>query len=393
MRNLRSNMFEIKYKILSLTFTHYRKLKQKIWDISPLFLFALFIPARCILGLSVFMLLTQGKAYAIALVERPPSKSIVLKLPNNGHANWKEVARSVTKKEGIVERIPLDQTPQNWSELISIQYSEKSKSDSLESILGRMRDRTFATYADKRGTWQVIENNQQDCIYEWILHEPHEDGPPYHEIVRMFTTEFGIHRIGFTRQNAEIDTDEREKWIQLFKKSTSLVSFEDAASASDGLSMADKFKDSLNLGPIFQDWQVHHTYSMDNGWTQNCRIPSSQDGYYITECLEVTTMPVLDTNSVDQLFTIEKDQVRKDCMRNVKFHILKKTPNEIIYYYSHPKDLLQLTGVVRTVFSHRGYYSITYKRGLEAEMKKADILQWAKQLQRIEVVDKALPKT
>ena len=178
---------------------------------------------------------------------------------------------------------------------------------------------------------------------------------------------------------------EREKWIKLFRESATVVPTESAINISNGLSMVEKFKDSLDLGATFQDWAIVSSYAMDNGYTLVGRIPPSQKTSYITECLEVVTMPNFRECSSDQFFETEKEFIQKKSPKNIEFQILKQSPSEVVYCYSHPMDHLLLTAVVRILLADQGYFSVTYKRGLPRKMKKTEISQWQKQLETIKI--------
>ncbi len=198
---------------------------------------------------SIFMLLTTSSIYAIS----QPSETIIFNLPNNGAANWKEVNRQVTEKQGIVESIPKDQTYQNWSELITIQFFHKSlladaRADNLmDRLLDLTREAALRTYPDSKMTWKIIEKHNDDSIYEEILSTPHKDSLPFHEISRCFLTKTGFHCIGFRHQNAKMSSDEKEKRIELLKEFTSVTSLEEAAHTLAGLSLADRLPNSLDL--------------------------------------------------------------------------------------------------------------------------------------------------
>lgn len=344
-----------------------------------------------ILIMSIFMLVAHGAAYASTHVDHPPAETIILKLPSNSCANWKEIGRSVTEKEGIVERIPFNQTVKNCSEHICIQFYDRStwgkmRGASAEKLLDQLRETILTAYPGNKVTWKIIEKNENDFIYEWILHKPYKDVSPQHEIARYFLTENGFHRIGFTRKNAEMNAAEREGWIKLLKENTSVVSFEEAANTSEGLSMVDRIKNSVDLGSAFQDWTVLDTFVYDNGYTLVSRIsPAQQRESYIAECLEVATKPISDPISIDKLIKLERT-IAQGKSKKVKFRVIKKTPTEVIYTYSYPKDHLILNAVVRAFDSDQGYYSISYKHGLNNEIMKEDEIQhWVEKLEAIKI--------
>ncbi|MCK4934488.1 MAG: hypothetical protein KAR79_02765, partial [Simkaniaceae bacterium] len=191
-------------------------------------------------------------------------------------------------------------------------------------------------------------------------------------------------RIGFTRRYGQMDPKEREKWIKLLKENSSVIAFEEAAN-SEGLSLVDKLKDSVILGSNFQNWSMIRTHNTQYGYINITYIPPTQVDSYITECLEVVTMPVTNAIPMDTLFDVEKQQIQKDADENVEFHVLEESPLEIIYTYSHPKDHLQCNALVRGFHTDYGYYSIRYKRGLDRQLKKPEILQWKEKLKSISV--------
>lgn len=339
--------------------------------------------------LSIFITFNHGIASAIELRDPSPLETARLKLPCSSASNWKEINRLVNKQEGMIENIPLNQTPQNWSELICIQYMDISSittKHSFENILASLRETTLSSYPGNQVTWRIIEKNKDPVIYEWILHKSYKDIPPQHEIVRAFITDKAFHRVGFTRKNEMMNPDEREMWIKLLKENASVVPFQEGTN-SDCLSLADKFKDSLTIGDYFHDWEIIGTFIAENGYTRVRRIPPSETGY-VTECIEVVTMPNVKALPIDLFFQTEIDLINGRTHMKVKFHVLQKSTSEVIYVYSHPKDHLQLNAVVRTFITDRGYYSISYKRGLAGQMQKEEILKWKEKLQAIQVKDR-----
>jgi hypothetical protein len=339
------------------------------------------------------MLLTYVTVHANTSADHLPSETIVLKSPNNSYANWKEIARYVTKKEGLIEYIPSDQQIANWSELICIQYFDKSfmkkkSSNSIEDVMELFRETILASYPGNKVTCRLIEKNKSDAIYEWILHKPFKNIPPEHEVARAFFTDTGLYRIGFTQKNKKMSSKDRDRCIKSLRDFVSVVSIEEAKSITQALSILDRVKDSLNLGEAFENWKEVNTYTFENGYTMVIRVPSAFTGGYVDECLEVTTMPNLYESSIDQLWEVEKkniQSIRKKSPGTIEFSILKRSPDEIVYSFAHPQDLLQVTGVVRTFLSGNGYYSISYKRGLPYKLKPEEIILWKERLERIKI--------
>jgi|GEM_PF-1767108 len=345
--------------------------------------------------LSVFfiaasLLLTDKAMYALTLDNHLPSQTIVLKAPNSSYADWKEISRHVTEKEGMVEYIPSDQTSVNWSELICIQYFDKSAmkrkaSHSIEDAMEFLRESTIAFYPEGKVTWKLIEKNKSDAIYEWILHKSLKNSSVEHEVSRAFLTDTGFHRIGFVRKNKEMGSEEREQYIKLLRNSVSVVNIEGAKVESQALSILDRVRDSLDLGKAFENWKELDTYKFENGYTLVTRIPPRLIGGYIDECLEVVTMPNVHEADIDVFFGLEKMQIQKKSSKQLEFPILKKSPTEIMYSFMHVQDHLQVTGVVRILLSKQGYYSISYKRGLPRGLTSEEIQTWKAKLEEIKI--------
>jgi hypothetical protein len=101
---------------------------------------------RKMISLLTALTLIHVAAYSISADDRPPAEMIILKLPNS--ADWKVINWQVNANEAIVERIPLNQTCANWSELINMQYFDivtlKLKNMSVEAIMVRFHDGVMA---------------------------------------------------------------------------------------------------------------------------------------------------------------------------------------------------------------------------------------------------------
>jgi hypothetical protein len=142
---------------------------------------------------------------------------------------WKEISQQCTKKEGFLECIPPDQALENWSEMLSTHYVTRSeldeeKSSSVQNLLDSFRKAKLSSYPGSKVSWQIIEKNEDNAMYEWILHEQHEDIPPQHEIVRMFLTKGFLHRVGFTKRQVQMSPKEREQRLTILKQQTFVVS-------------------------------------------------------------------------------------------------------------------------------------------------------------------------
>lgn len=340
---------------------------------------------------SLFILTSKVTAFASSDTDHPPAEAIVLKLSKEEYANWQEAYRQVKAKKGTVQYVSQLPIAQKDPDAIEIEFHalkslDKKSAHSIEKIVERVQKTIYSDFKKNNVQWKIIENRPNDIIYEWISSKPSKKMPPQHQIARSFLTHTGWHQIVVTHPNGEMSPADREKWINTLKESASVAPYDEAAKTTQSLSMAERTMNSLDLGETFQDWKTVSTYLSDTGYTLACRIPPGHSESLITECLELATMPNLNNNaSLQKLFEIEKESVSKSSPTKVNFDILKKSPTEVIYSYSCPRNSLCLTGVVRSFITDRGYYSISYRRGLDKEMKKDEILQAKDRLETIKV--------
>lgn len=184
------------------------------------------------------------------LTGKIPKETVILHLPDRSESNWKEITRYVSAKEGVIEFIPLDQTIQNWSELIAVQFMSSANWDKsackLEKVLEHIRKEVLSSYPKDTVTWQIIERSEEGITYEWVMHKPYKNISIEHEISRAFLTPSGFHRVGFIRKNASMSSEERAKWIQLLRENSSVVSFHDER-CIEGFSMVEKLQDSISV--------------------------------------------------------------------------------------------------------------------------------------------------
>ena len=340
--------------------------------------------------MSVWMVLFQEAWCEGYLVEKFPQETIAIALPNHEHANWKELNRDVTEKAGIVERIPCSQTPRNWNELLAIQYFDgadwdKKTVNSVEYIVGKIQETTLAAYPGKKITWNIIEKNSQDLIYEWILHETHQDIPPQHEISRAILTKTGFHRIGITHKNTVMSSEVRSKWLSLLKNNVSVIPLELSSHNHSELSMLDQLQNSLDLEVVFPQRKIEQRYVTNNGCIKTRYGFLEQNIANIKENLEVVTATMGTKMPLQEIFQIEKSAVQKQTSAKLSFQVLKKSSSEIIYSYSYPKEGGRLTSVVRTVRSDKGYYSIRYQQEGKLSMAKEDVLYWKERLELVQL--------
>lgn len=331
-----------------------------------------------------FLFLISILSFINVYASEMPQETAVLQLPASFEADWKEITHYVNKEEGTIEVIPLNQTIQNWSALIAIQYMDSSNWDkavcSLDVILDYLRKEFLSSYPEETVTWQILEKDEKGVIYEWMLHKPHKGTPIQHEVSRAFFTPSGFHRVGITRKNRHMNPEERTTWIKLLRENTSVVPFQQAKT---GISLVEKLQYTVSLGSHFQGWATVHYCTLENGYSIVYHTPPQSES---NECLVVTTMPNITAAPLTKLVNLEKQCIREKISPKVEFHTLEHSPNEIIYTYHYPKDDLQLNALVRAFLTDHGYYSISYKKRLEGPIPQDELTNWQAKLKSILVI-------
>lgn len=327
----------------------------------------------------------------VEIIEGLPDQTISFKLPDNKEKNWKEITRYVNKNQAIVESIPVNQNTRNWTDLICIQFMHGSlfkggwQSISVDDMLMRLRNSSTVGYPEGITTWRLLEKNDKSFIFESILHEPYKQVPQQHEVVYGFLTDSGFHRIGFTKKNSMMSQQERKEWVNILKENVRLVPYQDFKK-SEELSLVDQIRTSYELTDDFSNWKNIHNLLFDNGYVHAYFVPNDQlNSSYITEDVEVISMPNCKEVCLGDFFEKQKEIIYKKSKRNTKIRVVDRQPKEIIYYYSQPHDHLQLNSVVRTVVTDYGYYSMSYRVGLKGSMENEDIRKWQKILKSIKI--------
>lgn len=322
--------------------------------------------------------------------ENTPLETVILKLPENEIAKWKEMARFVTEKEGLIEWIPLKQTGPNCSEMIWIQFYDRSMLDkntfcNIDSILNHQRDEIISNFPENQTIWNLIEKNEHDAIYE-VLYPPLKYVGRSHVIVRIFLTKTGYHNVLFKKRNAHMNSRERQKWFKLLKENASVVPFQEEEEVT-ALSMMDRLKDSLDIKEQFPNWKKFVSEISKNGDAYVSYIPNGQnpDVKSLNELLEVFTSPNLDGHSLDLLFEIEKVRLQAGLPKEIQFKVLEKSSSEMIYHFDVSIKDKQMNTMVRNFLTPYGYYSIRYVCRLTEPAQQREMIKWQKKLKSIQL--------
>lgn len=339
----------------------------------------------------IFILSISGVAFAAPITVNDSIETLVFDFPKESSKEWKEISRLHTVTERAYEYIPIDQQEGNWSELIAVHYFDrfsinKKAANSIDGFMEVYREQLAKSYPGNEVTFRIIEKNESDAIYEWILHKRYNSIRPQHEIVRAFLTKTGFHRIGVTHQDHEMSSVERGKWIKFLKEDVSIKTKQEVENTKCSSSKSENLV-PLDLGPEFKDWKLINS-SSDLGCITNIRVPPwLQEIHYAGEFLDVIFNPNAQSIPLEQLFKIEQKAIKTTGASKADFNIVKKSPKEIVYHYVclFPKNKLIITGVCRSIVTEKGYFHMHYKRGLPFQPPKEEMLQWQERLEKIQV--------
>jgi hypothetical protein len=154
------------------------------------------------LWLLCIVLLTTNCANTIETVYIPSDSS-----------GWKFGSGSDRRNHTIAEFVPSDESIDNWTRLLTIQFIEgesRSPQSLMDVLKSTMLERCPGSY------WEVISQDSLSTLYEWKITNC-SDNPDQHEIARLLRGNDGLHRIAYTEKTSEMDAATHEIWISTFK--------------------------------------------------------------------------------------------------------------------------------------------------------------------------------
>jgi len=126
-------------------------------------------------------------------------------------SGWKigHQEREKFTNSSIREFIPANETIQNWSKMISIQYISGRK-DNPEVFMNALKSRMEQQC--KNTTWKTISKDKNSILYEWKISNcsPNSD---QHEIARLFLGNDGLHRAAYTEKVKTMPNEIQKEWV------------------------------------------------------------------------------------------------------------------------------------------------------------------------------------
>lgn len=335
-------------------------------------------------------LLGSQTVFSSEVISKLPSETILLKLPDGAETKWKENNREISEKMIDIHLLPSDQSYLEWSDMMYIQYFDLSlfelaeeKEKTIENVSNILFEQGKFLFPTAKPSIKMIEKNINDATYEIIVDNECEILPK-HDLIRIFLSKTAVHRIGFSKNDSQMTTEEREENLKLLKENASIIPYEKAIN-EPGLSIVNKVKYSLNLGPFFQDWIISVSLDFDDGSAFEWLGPPTRikDNFSV-ESLKITTIPTYDTVSYD--IDTFYEEVKKKLLVEIpsaKIEILKKSDKEIIYSYQHHMEILPFYGMTRIFLRDQGTYHIDYNLSQFEQISQTDISQIMKKLESV----------
>ncbi len=129
-------------------------------------------------------------------------------------SGWKFGSGSNRRGQTIAEFVPHDESIDNWTRLLTIQFLEteiRSPAVVMDDLKSKMQARCPDSY------WSIINQDSVSILYEWNIKNCSLN-PDQHEIARLLKGNDGLHRVAYTELTTAINPSTREKWITSFKE-------------------------------------------------------------------------------------------------------------------------------------------------------------------------------
>jgi len=143
--------------------------------------------------------------------------------------DWKVGFQTRPKSFGdasnLREFIPIKDSIDNWSKLITIQYIDGQSNVPPKAFVTILIDQIKKTCPDAE--WNIIESSARSIMYEWHTKAckppANKSDPniytPQHEVSRIIFGNDGIHKVSYNEKTSNLNPAIREKWISNLRES------------------------------------------------------------------------------------------------------------------------------------------------------------------------------
>ncbi len=121
---------------------------------------------------------------------------------------WKWGYGGKNQQQEINEYVPLNESVEKWTELVTEQYIFQFDKKLLSKYVAIIKEQLRANSKDFQ--WRIIEENDDSIVYEWS-HQGSGIYPPTYEVAKLFAVNGGLYRIAYDKYTKEMD-DDAKKW-------------------------------------------------------------------------------------------------------------------------------------------------------------------------------------
>lgn len=305
-------------------------------------------------------------------------ETLTLQLPSNMRGKWKEHAREIECDKAMKAYIPVEQTSATWNEQIvftSLNFSTHDLSgiNPNDFLISLLKQNVEKKYSGSKTSWNILENRERDIIYELILHEPHRDTCPVHEIGRTVITPKGNHNITFARRCGSITKKEKESWITRLKAATISATSDTQKGYIGKLSVFDTDKMYLPLPKIFDGWSITRVSPFHDQLRYiSCTQP--HEGYNPHETLLI--IEILNKNDVT-LKTLKKflkKEIQDTAESTIEEEYIYETADDFSVKYTYTFEGNKFITIARGILYSDAAYCIARIKPCEKDNNQKEII-------------------
>lgn len=124
------------------------------------------------------------------------------------------------EEKGIFMReyLPEGETPEDWEELISVQFIEGLQEQPLDEVVDQMEEDALQYGVDKEDLeMNILDEKNEELIYEFVL-DDNESTQGRHELSRVIKADDGVYILHYANSNVKMDSEQEEKWMDLLQE-------------------------------------------------------------------------------------------------------------------------------------------------------------------------------
>lgn len=127
----------------------------------------------------------------------------------DGLTDWNECWNLPVLDYRIVEYIPVGESLDNWSEMVTLQFLNSVETP--ENFLALFQEGICSQ--NESASFEVVESTPDALTWEWRISTPSPGGGVQHELCHLVRAKGGWFRIAYTKKVAKLSSHERSDWL------------------------------------------------------------------------------------------------------------------------------------------------------------------------------------